>query len=162
MTDKQFWMKADQISESRKTIEERADLLARLLKNAYDENLKLVVLYQGDHLMYMNIDDDHPNTIGNRCILCYTSKRKADADLQARAYGLDWGYVCVQEALNSFFNKAVMGFLTFNCYSKDQVVSVSKETLLKYIPGPHPVPDGFVDVPASGYPVIPEEYRRRS
>ena len=44
MTDKQFWMKADQISDSRKTIEEKADLLAQLLKNAYDENLKMVIL----------------------------------------------------------------------------------------------------------------------
>ena len=59
MTDKQFWMKADQIADCKKTIEEKAELLAQLLKTAYDENLKLVILYQGDHLMYMNIDDDH-------------------------------------------------------------------------------------------------------
>ena len=52
MTDKQFWMKADQIADCKKTIEEKAELLAQLLKTAYDENLKLIVLYQGDHLMY--------------------------------------------------------------------------------------------------------------
>ena len=161
MTDKQFWMKADQIAESKKTIEEKADLLAQLLKTAYDENLKLVILYQGDHLVYLNIDDNHPNTIGNRCLLCYTSKRKADADLYARSYGMEWGYVHTQEALNNLFNKAIIGWLTFNCYLKDQVISVSKETLMKYIPGPYPVPDGFVDIPASGYPVIPKKYQKQ-
>lgn len=161
MTDKQFWMKADQIADCKKTIEEKAELMAQLLKTAYDENLKLVILYQGDHLMYLNIDDDHPNTIGNRCLLCYTSKRKADADLHARSYGLDWGCVYAQEALNNFFNKEIIGYLTFNCYSKNHVISISKETLMKYIPGPYPIPEGFVDVPVSGHPVIPAEYRNQ-
>ena len=157
MTDRQFWTKADQITESKKTIEEKADLLAQLLQVAYRENLRLPVPHLGDHLVYMNLDENHANTIGNRCVLCYSSKRKAEADLYARSYGMDWAYVHVQEALNSIFNKAATGYLVFNCYLRDQVVAISKETLMKYIPGPYPVSDGFVDVPVSGYPVIPEK-----
>lgn len=159
MTDKQFWMKADQISNSKKRIEEKAELLAQLLKTAYDENLKMVILYEGDHQIYMNLDDDHPNTIGNRGMLCYTSKRKAEADMRAKAYGFHWGYAFTQDILNNLFNKAIIGNLTFNCYSMDVIISIPKETLMKYIPGPYPLPDGLVDVPASGYPVIPAKYR---
>ena len=162
MTDKQFWMKADQISESKKTIEEKAEALASLLSIAYAEHLKMVVNYQeGDHLVYLNLDDEHPNTIGNRSLLCYTSKRKAESDLHAKVYGMKWGYLYTQDVLNNLFNKAVIGSLTFNCYSMDAVISVSKETLMKYIPGPYPIPDGFVDVPVNGYPVIPEKYRKQ-
>lgn len=160
MTDKQFWMKADQISESKKTVEEKADLLARLLKTAYDENLKMVILLLDDRHFFMNLDDDHPNTIGNRCLFCYTSKQKAESDIRAMAYGIDWGYVYTQEVLNNLFNKAIIGHLGFNCFREDWVVIVSKETLMKYISGPYPLPEGFVDAPASGYPVIPEQYRK--
>ena len=44
MTDKQFWMKADQIADSGKTIEEKGKAMAALLKIAYNENLHLVIL----------------------------------------------------------------------------------------------------------------------
>ena len=160
MTDQQFWMKADQISDSRKTIEEKSEALAVLLQTASKENLKMVVIFQeGDHHVYLNLDDEHPNTIGNRTLLCYTSKRKAQSDFRARMYGMKWGYLPVQDVLNNLFNKAVIGSLTFNCYSMDAVISVMKETLMKYIPGPYPVPTGFVDVPVSGYPVIPKNVK---
>ena len=46
MTDEQFRMKADQIAVSRKTMEQKAEEMAALLKTAYDENLKMVILYQ--------------------------------------------------------------------------------------------------------------------
>ena len=160
MTDKQFWMKSDQIADSKKTIEEKAEAMAALLKTAYDENLKMVILNQGDHHVYMNLDDDHPNTIGNRGLLCYTSKRKSQEDIYSTVYGLDWGYASVRDILNNFFNKAAIGHLIFNCYSIDKTIAVSKETLEKYIPGPHPIPEGFVDIPVNGYPVIPAKYQK--
>ena len=65
------------IADCRKTIEEKAELLAQLLKTAYDENLKLVILYQGDHHMYLNLDDDHPNTIGKKSGEVAPSRRNA-------------------------------------------------------------------------------------
>ena|GEM_PF-1138815 len=161
MTDKQFWMKADQISDSGKTIEEKGKAMAALLKIAYDENLHLVILTQGDHHVYMNLDDDHPNTIGNRSLLCYTSKRRSQEDAYSSVYGFDWGYASARDVLNNFFNKAVIGSLIFNCYSFDKNITVTKDTLEKVIPGPYPVPDGFVDVPVSGYPVIPDKFRKQ-
>ena len=160
MTDKQFWMKSDQIADSKKTIEEKAEAMAGLLKTAYDDNLKMVILNQGDHHVYMNLDDDHPNTIGNRGLLCYTSKRKSQEDIYSPVYGLDWGYASVRDILNNFFNKAAIGHLIFNCYSIDKTIAVSKETLEKYITGPHPIPEGFVDIPVSGFPVIPAKYQK--
>ena len=65
------------------------------------------------------------------------------------------------DVLNNFFNKDAIGHLIFNCYAIDKTIAISKETLEKYIPGPHPVPDGFVDIPVSGYPVIPAKYRKQ-
>lgn len=167
MTDKQFWMKADQISDSHKPIEEKAELMAALLKTAYDENLNMVILYREQsggtrHHLYMNLDDEHANTIGNRSLLCYTSKRKADQDLRAKQNGLHWGYSSCQDILNNFFNKAIVGNLIFNCYSMDLIITVSKDTLLQHIPGPHPLPPDFVEAPAAmGYPEIDPKYMTR-
>lgn len=45
MTNKQFWMKADQIAASRKTQEEKADEMAALLRIAYDEDLRMIILF---------------------------------------------------------------------------------------------------------------------
>ncbi len=162
MTNKQFWMKADQISESHNPIEEKAEAMAALLKTAYDENLDMIILYDEEggtrHHLCMNLDDDHPNTIGNRAMLCYTSRRKAEQDRRSVQNGLHRGYSSVQEILNNFFNKAIAGSLLFNCYSMDLITAVNKDTLLKHIPGPHPLPPDFVDVPVKGYPVIDPKY----
>ncbi len=167
MTNKQFWMKADQISESHKPIEDKEEAMAALLKTAYEENLNIIILYEEKeggtrHHLYMNLDDDHPNTIGNRGMLCYTSKRKAEQDRRAVQYGLRWGSCSTQKILNNFFNKAIVGSLIFNCYSMDLITTVEKETLLKHIPGPHPLPPDFVDVPAKGYPVIDPTHMPRN
>lgn len=160
MTEKQFWMKADQISDSHKTVDEKGEAMALLLKTAYDEKLNMVIVTDGNHHVFMNLDDDHPNTIGNRSLLCYTSKRKAQNDLAGMQRGFVWGYVSAYDILNNLFNKAIIGSLTFNCYNMDAIISVTKETLMKHIPGPYPKPDGFIDVPVSGYPVIPQKYRK--
>ncbi len=156
MTDKQFWMKADQISDSGKTAEEKAEAMAALLKTAYDSDLKMVILTRGNYQVYLNLDENHPNTIGNRGFLCYTSKRKSQEDAFAPFHDLDWGYAPVRDVLNNLFCKAAAGHLIFNCYAIEKTIAVSKETLEKYIPGPHPAPEGFVDVPVSGYPMIPK------
>lgn len=158
MTDKQFWMKADQISDSKKTFDEKAEAIASLLKTAYDENLKIIILYRDTYQLYLNLDDDHPDTIGNRGMLCYTSKRKAQEDFRSISYGLTWGYSPVRDVLNNLFNKAAIGSLIFNCYDIHKIVAVPKHILEKYIPGPHPLPEGFVDAPVSGYPMIPAKY----
>lgn len=158
MTEKQFWMKADQISESHKSHEEKSVLMVPLLKEAYEQNFKIPILYRegvhGQHHVYMNLDDLHPNTIGNRTLVCYTSKRKADTDIQAILSGAGWGYVPARDLMNNMFNKAIIGSLIFNCYSLDLSVPVQKSQLMAIIPGPYPKPDGFVDVPVSGYPRI--------
>ncbi len=152
-------MKADQISESHKPIGEKAEAMAALFKTTYDENLNMVILYGETedgirHHLYMHLDDNHPNTIGNRGMLCYTSKRKAEQDRQSIQNGLLCGPSSVQDILNNFFNKAIAGSLIFNCYSIDLIIAVDKDTLLRHISGPHLLPPDFVDVPVKGYPVI--------
>ena len=154
MTDKQFWMRADQIAESKSNAEEKTRQMTLLLKSAYVENIKLVIANQGDHQVYFNLDDEHPDTIGNRCMLCYTSKRKAVADPHVVSREMEWGYAFAQDVLNNFFNKVVAGYLVFNCYNEEWTVVIPKDILIQYIPGPHPVPDNFVDVHASGYPIL--------
>ena len=154
MTDKQFWMKADQIAESRKSNEEKVRQLAALLKTAYDENLKIVIANQEDRQVYLNLDEEHPDSIGNRCMLCYTSKRKAQEDLYITSRRMEWGYAYTRDILNNFFHKAVSGQLIFNCHEEEWIIVIPKEILMEYIPGPYPIPDGFVDVPVNGYPVF--------
>ena len=71
-----------------------------------------------------------------------------------------WGYASVRDVLNNLFNKAVIGCLIFNCYSRVMTVVVTKEILWKYFPGPYPRPAGFVDVVAEGYPEFDGKYFR--
>ena len=148
MTNRQFWMKADQIAESKNVSLVKADMMARLLKEAYDENLNIVIGLGGPNAQaYRSIDPIHPNTIGNRAMFCYTSKRMVSKN--------EWGYSSVRDILNNLFNKEVIGFLLFNPEHEQYSILVPKEALEEYNPGPHPKPPGFVDVPVSGRPQIP-------
>ena len=152
MTERQFWMKADQIAESRQPDEEKEEKMAELLKTAYDENLNLMIMTDGEHHSYINLDNLHPNTIGNRGMLCYTSRRKAQADPFLIRF--TFGRAGTRDILNNLFNKAVIGRLIFNDYLPTECVVVSKQKLMDHIPGPYPRPENFVDVPVHGYPVI--------
>lgn len=123
MTNKQFWMKANQIAASRKTQEEKAEEMAALLKTAYDEDLRMVILFiekdNGQHHAYLNLDEKHPNTIGNRGLQCYTSRRRADEDFISKVRGWEWGYTSTRNVINNLFNKVIIGSLIFNCYSPE-------------------------------------------
>lgn len=162
MTNKQFWMKADQIAASRRTQEEKADEMAALLKTAYDEDLRMIILFiekdNRQHHAYLNLDEKHPNTIGNRCLQCYTSRQRPNEDFISKMRGWQWGYTSTRDVINNLFNKAIIGSLIFNGYSPEWIVALPKEVLEKHIPGPHPKPEGFVDVPANGYPEIDRKY----
>ena len=159
MTKKQFWMKADQIADSKKTMDEKAEQMASLLRSAYDENLPVVILYEEgadgkQRQVYMNFDDEHPNTIGNRVMMFYSSLRKAESDLRAKAMNKLWGEASAKDTLNNIMLKDAVGFIIFNCHTQNSCVIVSKAVLKQYIPGPYGIPEGFTDVPVSGYPEI--------
>ena len=159
MTKKQFWMKADQIADSKKTMDEKAEQMASLLKSAYDENLPAVILYEEgadgkQSQVYMNLDDEHPNTIGNRVMMFYSSPHKAESDLRAKAMNKLWGEASAKDTLNNIMLKDAVGFIIFNCHTQNNCVMVSKTVLKQYIPEPYDIPEGFTDVPVSGYPEI--------
>lgn len=81
MTPKQLYEKMDQVAESQHySPTERSEALASLLKVAYDGNIPIPVLLtdNGTHPVYFILDAEHPLTIGNRFLICYTSLRKGN------------------------------------------------------------------------------------
>ena len=65
-----------------------------------------------------------------------------------------WGEAFAKDTLNNIMLKEAIGFMIFNCHTQSSCVMVSKAVLKQYIPGPYDIPEGFTDVPVSGYPEI--------
>ena len=160
MTNPQFHSLADQVANSKASLEDKTIRLAGLLKKAYEQDLELPILYSGTpdqaRHAYMLLDDAHPRAIGNRGLLCYTSKKFADNDFfYGHKDNLRWGYVSIQFVLNNLFNKAAIGVLLFNAHDLSHAIAVPKEILEQMMPGEHPLPMGFKDIPTEGWPVPP-------
>ena len=154
MTTRQFWMKMDQVFDTKKlTPLEKEDRMAQILKIAYEENLPILGVFDEAeegiaHQMYVNLDERNHLTVGNRYMLCYTGKNRAIYDTHAPLYPdtatiLE---VSTREMLNNVFNKRVIGGLIFNRYL-DSALMVRKSVLEKYIEGDKPLPPNFVDTP---------------
>lgn len=164
MTKKQFWMKMDQICETKRlSSSEKEERMAQVLKTAYDENLNILGVFNEFEdgkagQLYVNLDEENPLTVGNRFMLCYTCKNKAIHDTHVQMYPDTAGImeVSTRDMLNNVFNKRVIGGLLFNRYLDKQAVIVKKEVLEKYIQGEKPLPPNFVDTPMP-YPL---EYPR--
>ena len=144
MTEKQLWMKADQIAESHAVAAIKSQRMALLLKQAYENNLPLVIMCQYDedglaYQAYFNLDEEHPFLDGNRQMIFYTSKRAGKRETKTVT-------VPAQDVLNNIFNKKIIGGLVFNPFDPRRMVAVEKSALEQLIPGEKPLPPDFVDV----------------
>ena len=155
MTTKQFWMKMDQVSDTKKlSLPQKEERIAELLKTAYEEELDILAicaLQDSDHVrqLYVNKDELHPSAEGNRYMLCYTGKNRAIYDTDVPLYPENAGiyHLPVHDMLNNVFNKRTIGGLVFNRYLGDQSIIVRKSLLERLMPGEKPLPPNFKDAP---------------
>ena len=146
MTEKQFWMKMDQISESKKmTSSDKSMAMMKLLADCYDKGLNIMIgclEYQDGtvHQEYMNSPDVLPPYKDKRMLICYTSPQYAKYDPNGCASA------SLFDVMNNMFNKQSIGGLVFNrfCDNPDlKTVIVLKLGLEMLLPGPKPLPPQY-------------------
>jgi len=121
---------------------EREILFMSLLKDAYDNDLELIVSCTYDthastpsRLMakqgYLEVD-------GMRFLMCFTSEKRA----REAKYNTDWNMMKARDVMNNMFNKKSIWGLVFNP-NDEKMVIVLKELLSLIMPGEKPKPEMF-------------------
>ena len=145
MTDKQFWMKMDQLSASKKLSSSmKSYQLSSLLAEAYYSDLNIIIgcMEEADgelHQTYIGINEN-TNAKGSRFLLIYSSPRYAKYD--------PMGYVSAKvfDVMNNMFHKQSIGGLCLNRFSDDPertMVTALKEVLETFVPGEKPFPPNY-------------------
>lgn len=127
MTEKQFWMKMDQLAGK----SDNVGPFIELLRQAYDDNLLLPcgVHHQSPNQLqqlYINIDEQTPNRDGSRYMLCYTNAQRASGN---SALPEHWEKLPVRFVINNALNKPVIGGLVFNHHDTRKFMVVPKQFL---------------------------------
>ena len=115
MTEKQFWMKLDQITH-RKDADQAMKMAGEVILQAYDEGLDFLVACVRNaedpglvQQLCLLKDPDHPNRKGGRFLICYTDKRAL-----ARARPSDWDKISVRGVVDNMLSNPAIGGLIFN------------------------------------------------
>ena len=148
MTNKQFWMKMDQLSDTKKLeLSEKAILLTNLLVLAYNDDLDLyisaTVMPDGQyHQRFQCAIPGNPNATGSRFLICYTSPRtgKEDPSSYLGCYSTK-----LRAVLGNLVNKDSIGGLAFNQYRKSEGCIIIPKFMIDERLGKIPPPEGFVD-----------------
>ena len=127
MTEKQFWMKLDQLAGQRMKIPE----FIQVLRQGYEEDLGIPIACHHEGLdrvsqMYQTVDKEHPNRDGNRYMICYTSRELADSDPMASEH---WEKVPVRAVIDNALAKPVIGGFVFNLQSDKKFTLIPKQFL---------------------------------
>jgi len=132
MTEKQFWMKLDQIAQKR----DKEDVfieVRKILTQAYDENLCViagVVRNREDptmcHQLYFGMTEEKPEPDGNRYMLCYTSKKMAAQD---HTLPEPYGLLTVRSVIDNMHLRPAIGGLVFNRPDKEHSFFVPKAVM---------------------------------
>ncbi|MCC8152651.1 MAG: SseB family protein [Lachnospiraceae bacterium] len=122
--------------------DEREMLFMNLLKDAYDNDLGLIVSCTYDtqastpgRLMakqgFLEVD-------GMRFLVCFTSEKRA----REAKYNTDWNIMKARDVMNNMFNKKAIWGLVFNP-NDERMVIVLKDLLSLIMPGEKPKPEMF-------------------
>ena len=86
MTEKQFWMKLDQLAQRKDKTHIFSDA-GKLLRNAYEDDLGIIagVMHKKReparcYQLYVAVTEQKPEPKDNRYLLCYTSRKQAEQD----------------------------------------------------------------------------------
>ena len=129
MTEKQFWMKLDQLSMSKDKA--TASMKAgAIIRQAYDEDHGIIIgcIRDSDdpsavRQLFASSPDVNVDDEGVRRMLCYTSKKMADSD---RSLPEPWANARLRDIVDNVLNKPSIGGLLFNHHVKDRILFVPK------------------------------------
>ena len=117
MTEKQFWMKLDQLAQRK----EKTHILSeagRLVQEAYENNFRVIAGVMHDkkkpttcYQLYLATTERKPEPEDNRYLICYTSREQAEKDpLLPEGYEL----LPIRSVIDNVWNKKTIAGLIFN------------------------------------------------
>lgn len=121
---------------------EREMLFMNLLKDAYDNDLRLIVSCTYDTQMStpdrLMAKQSFLEADGMRFLVCFTSEKRA----REAKYNADWDIMKARDVMNNMFNKKAIWGLVFNP-NDEKMVIVLKNLLSLIMPGEKPKPEMF-------------------
>ena len=134
MTDKELWRRMENLAISEPSLERDMGFML-LLKQAYDQDMKLIMSCAYDPMRPEMARQGYMEVMGKRMMVCFTSKQRAkQAD-----YNMTWDIAKARDIMNNMFNKDAIAGMVFNP-NDEKMVSVLKDLLLPIMPGEKPKP----------------------
>ena len=134
MTDKELWRRMENLAISEPSLERDMGFML-LLKQAYDQDMKLIMSCAYDPMRPEMARQGYMVVMGKRMMVCFTSKQRAkQAD-----YNMTWDIAKARDIMNNMFNKDAIAGMVFNP-NDEKMVIVLKDLLLPIMPGEKPKP----------------------
>ena len=134
MTDKELWRRMENLAISEPSLERDMGFML-LLKQAYDQDMKLIMSCAYDPMRPEMARQGYMEVMGKRMVVCFTSKQRAkQAD-----YNMTWDIAKARDIMNNMFNKDAIAGMVFNP-NDEKMVIVLKDLLLPIMPGEKPKP----------------------
>lgn len=134
MTDKELWRRMENLAISEPSLERDMGFML-LLKQAYDQGMKLIMSCAYDPMRPEMARQGYMEVMGKRMMVCFTSKQRAkQAD-----YNMTWDIAKARDIMNNMFNKDAIAGMVFNP-NDEKMVIVLKDLLLPIMPGEKPKP----------------------
>ena len=134
MTDKELWRRMENLAISEPSLERDMGFML-LLKQAYDQDMKLIMSCAYDPMRPEMARQGYMEVMGKRMMVCFTSKQRAkQAD-----YNMTWDIAKARDIMNNMFNKDKIAGMVFNP-NDEKMVIVLKDVLLPIMPGEKPKP----------------------
>lgn len=134
MTDKELWRRMENLAISEPSLERDMGFML-LLKQAYDQDMKLIMSCVYDPMRPGMARQGYMEVMGKRMMVCFTSKQRAkQAD-----YNMTWDIAKARDIMNNMFNKDAIAGMVFNP-NDEKMVIVLKDLLLPIMPGEKPKP----------------------
>ena len=134
MTDKELWRRMENLAISEPSLERDMGFML-LLKQAYDQDMKLIMSCAYDPMRPEMARQGYKEVMGKRMMVCFTSKQRAkQAD-----YNMTWDIAKARDIMNNMFNKDAIAGMVFNP-NDEKMVIVLKDLLLPIMPGEKPKP----------------------
>ena len=134
MTDKELWRRMENLAISEPSLERDMGFML-LLKQAYDQDMKLIMSCAYDPMRPEMARQGYMEVMGKRMMVCFTSKQRAkQAD-----YNMKWDIEKARDIMNNMFNKDAIAGMVFNL-NDEKMVIVLKDLLLPIMPGEKPKP----------------------
>ena len=129
MTEKQFWMKMEQLTQKRRKTGVMGEA-AITLREAYQENLRVIAAVRHNpedpsvcYQLYVGMKEEKPEPANNRFLICYSSWDRAKKDpLLPEGCEL----LSVRDVIDNMNNKPVIGGLVFNRNDGDDSIIIPK------------------------------------